>query len=173
MGKKKVTKKQFAEILFYWVSSDLTEKNIKRKAKELGFRIRPWRSIKDFNKLFFELLILDMWLIEYTCENFYSNDEEKFECEELFNQLIYDRYVDKERYSYKEWTILVTSLLIGYDEAIKTDHPSTPLWIVTNVINRRLFGEINKSLSFQMTMIAHIELFIEYLGGALINYEVE
>jgi len=114
-----------------------------------------------------------MWLIEYTCENFYSNDEEKFECEELFNQLIYDRYVDKERYSYKEWTILVTSLLIGYDEAIKTDHPSTPLWIVTNVINKRLFGEISKSLSFQMTMIAHIELFIEYLGGALINYEVE
>lgn len=173
MSKKKVTKNQFAEILFYWLSSHLTEKEIKRNAKELGFEIRPWHSNKDFNKLFFELLILDMWLIEYTCENFYSTEEEKLACEKLFHQLVYNRYVDKERYSYKDWTILVTSLFIGYDEAINSDHPSTPLWVVANVINKRLFGEIKKDLSFQMTMIAHMGLFIEHLEGALINYELE
>jgi len=173
MSKKKVTKNQFAEILFYWLSSHLTEKETKRNAKELGFRIRQWRSIKDFNKLFFELLILDMWLIEYTCENFFSNEEEKFECEKLFHQLVYDRYVDKERYGFKDWIVLVTSLFIEYDKAMKTDHPSTPLWVVANVINKRLFGETKKDLSFQMKMIAHIGLFIKHLGEALINYEIE
>jgi hypothetical protein len=173
MSKKKVTKNQFVEILFYWLSSHLTEKEINRYAKELGFEIRPLHSNKDFNKLFFELLILEMWLIEYTCENFYSTEEEKLDCEKLFHKLVYNRYVDKESYSYKDWTILVTSLFIDYDEAIKTDHPSTPLWVVSNVINKRLFGEIKKDLSFQMTMIAHIGLSIKHLGGALINYELE
>lgn len=173
MNKKKVTKKQFAEILFYWLSINLTEKEIKRKAKEIGFRIKLWRGRKDYNKLFFELLILDMWLIEYTCENFYSNDEEKFDCEELFQQLVYDRYVDKEKYSFKNWTVLLTSLFIDYDKAMRTKHPSTPLWVVANVINKRLFGEIKKDLSFQMKMITYIGLFIEHLGEALTNYKIE
>ena len=47
--KVKVSKQQFAEGLFYWLSGFLTEIAVKRTAKDIGFKVR---NSKGFRKIF-------------------------------------------------------------------------------------------------------------------------
>jgi len=63
--KAKVSKNQFAEVLYYWLSLHLNKKAVKKRAKEIHFKIK---NNRDFNKIFAELLVFDMWLIIYTCD---------------------------------------------------------------------------------------------------------
>jgi len=68
----KVSKSQFAEVLYHWLSISLTEKEIREKAEDFGFKIR---SDNDFNKIFKELLALNMWIIVYTCERVIEDED--------------------------------------------------------------------------------------------------
>jgi hypothetical protein len=163
---KKLLVKQLVEVIFRWLSYDFNEKEINKKSEDFGYKIK---NNKDFNVFYFELLLLNVWMIEYMCEGLFTDTENKDDFLERFHQLVYNRYIDKDECSVKDWAIVTTSLFIEYDEAMRTDHPSSPLWIVTNVINKRLFGEIKKDLSFQLKMINYISLYMESLGEFLIK----
>jgi len=168
--KVKVSKKQFAEVLYYWLSGYLTKNAIKKSAKELGFKIR---NNKDFSKIFEELFVLDMWLIVYTCEGVFEDEDKRNECLDIFHHLVYDRHIENKENSFNDWMMSISPRYVKYSKAMETKHPSTPLWVVANVINKRLFGEIKKDLSFQMKMVAHIGLFVEHLGKAIKQYDIE
>lgn len=58
-------------------------------------------------------------------------------------------------------------------KAMETEHPSTPLWVVANLINRNLFGEIKKDLKFQSLVIAYIGLSLKHLGEAIKQYDID
>lgn len=161
-----LSSKQLSEIIFYWFSSDFNEKEIKRKYKSFGYKIK---NNKDFCIFSFELLMLNMWIIENICEGLFADTENNDDFLERFHQYVYDRYVDKKIYSYRNWIIITTSLFIYYDEAMRTKHPSSSLWVVANVFNERLFGEINKDLGIQLKMMSHIGLYMESLGKFLID----
>jgi len=45
--------------------------------------------------------------------------------------------------------------------------------VVAEILNRNLFGEARKDLSFQLKVIGHIELFEKYLGEVLVKYDIE
>lgn len=161
-----LSSKQLSVIIFYWLSIDFNEKEIKKKSKLFGYKIK---NNKDLDKFFFELLMLNMWIIENICEGLFTDTEKNYDVLERFHQYVYDSCVDKKIYSYKDWVILTTSLFIDYDEAMRTEHPSSSLWVVANVFNERLFGEINKDLGIQLKMMSHIGLYMESLGKFLID----
>ncbi|GAJ13843.1 unnamed protein product, partial [marine sediment metagenome] len=170
-GKKaKVTKKKLTESLYYWFSGYLTEKEVKKTAKELGFRI--WRR-EDFKKIFKELFVFNMWLIIHTCENVFDDENKRNECLDIFHNLVYNRNIDNNEISFINWKSSIASRYIEYSKAMKTEHPSTPLWVVAEILNRNLFGEVRKDLSFQLKVIAHIGLFEKYLGEVLLKYDIE
>ena len=168
--KVKVTKKQLAEALYYWFSGYLTEKEVKKTAKELGFRI--WKK-EDFKKIFRELFVFNMWLIIHTCENVFDVEDKRNECLDIFHNLVYNRNIDNNEISFINWKISIVSRYIEYSKAMKTEHPSTPLWVVAEILNRNLFGEVKKDLFFQMEVIAHIGLFVKHLGEGILQYDIE
>jgi len=167
---KKVPRDQFAEVLYYWLSGYLTKKAIKKKAKELHFKIR---GNKAFNKIFDELLVFNMWLIVYTCEGVFENENKRNECLDIFHHLVYERHIEKKNKSFNDWMMSNAPRYIEYSKAMETEHPSTPLWVVANKLNERLFGEINKDLGGQLKIIVHIGLFVEHLGNAIKKYDIE
>jgi len=165
-----VTKKKLTESLYYWFSGYITEKEVKKTAKELGFRI--WKK-EDFNKIFRELFVFNMWLIIHTCEKVFDDEDKRNECLDIFHNLVYNRNIDNNEISFINWKSSIVSRYIEYSKAMKTEHPSTPLWVVAEILNRNLFGEVRKDLSFQLKIIGHIGLFEKYLGEVLLKYDIE
>jgi hypothetical protein len=168
--KVKVSRRQFAELLYYWLSGFLTEKAVEKTAKDIGFKVR---NNKDLNKIFEELFILDMWRVVYTCERMFEDENKRNECLDIFHHLAYDRHIKKEEKSYIDWMISMAARYAEYGKAMETEHPSTPLWVVADVFNKRLFGEIQEDLHFQEMVIVYIGLFVKHLGEAIKQYNIE
>jgi len=165
-----VSKKQFADLLYHWLSGFLTEKAVRKTAKDFGFKIR---NNEDFTKMFKELFILDMWLVGYTCEGIFVDEDKRNECLDIFHHLEYGRYLEKKEKSFSDWMMSIAARYAEYGKAMETEHPSTPLWVVANVFNKRLFGEIQKHLGFQTKVILYKGLFVKHLGEAIEQYDIE
>jgi len=168
--KVKASRKQFAGLLDYWLWGFLSEKAVKKTAKDFGFKIR---TNEDFIKIFEELFILDMWLIVYTCEGVFEDEDKRNDVLDIFHHLEYGRYLGKEEKSFSDWMMSIAPRYAEYGKARETEHPSTPLWVVANVFNERLFGEIKNDLIFQTKVIIHQGLFVKYLGEAIKQYDIE
>ena len=65
------------------------------------------------------------------------------------------------------------SRYVDYDNAMKTEHPSTPLWVVASTFSKNLFGEVQKDAILQMKMLTRIGLFVEHFGKTIEEYEIE
>ena len=166
-----MTKNQLAELLYHWFSMFVTEKEVKKNAKELGFRI--WWRKEKFKKISKELFIFNMWLIILTCEKVIDDEDKRNECLDIFHNLVYNRNINSNEISYKDWTISISSKYIEFNKAINTEHPSTSLWVVAKVLNRNLFGEVKEDLSFQLKVCSKIGLFVEHLGKEMLKYDLE
>lgn len=168
--KVKVSRKQFAEVLYCWLSGFLTEEAVKKTAKDIGFKIR---NNKDFTKIFEELFVLDMWLIVHTAEGIFVDEDKRNECLDMFHHLIYNCHIESTERSYNDWMMSIAPRYAEYGKARETEHPSTPLWVVANVFNKRLFGEIKNDLRFQTMVIIYQGLFVKHLGEAIKQYNIE
>lgn len=166
-----VTKRQFAEVLYAWLSMFLTKNEIKKIAKSFGYRIRIWDR-KDYEKIFGELFILYMWMIVHTCELIFEDEDKQNECLDIFHKLVYYRKIAKKGISFINWMMLISSRYLEYSKALETEHPSTPLWLVAKVLNIKLFDEFKEDLSFQMKVCSYIELFIKHLKRTLMKYSI-
>lgn len=168
--KIKVSKEQFALVLYNWLSKDLTEKAIKEFAKDLEFRIK---NKEEFNGILEELSILGMWLIVYTCEGVLKDEDKRNECLDIFHRFVYERNVEGAEEDFNKWWVFMGTKYIEYNKAMETDHPSTPLWVVAKLVNKNLFGEIKKDPILQMKIMAHISLNIKHLGELIKKYDIE
>ena len=83
-----VTKEQFAEALYYWLSENLKIEDIKVLVRELEFEIK---SNTDFIRFFAEFTILNMWIVVDTCEALFKSENLKNECLYIFHQLVFKR----------------------------------------------------------------------------------
>ncbi len=166
----KVSKNEFAEVLCRWLSKFLTKQAIKKTGKEFGFRIR---NNKDFSRVFKELFVLNMWLTVYTCKRVFWGRRKRNKCLSIFHGLVYKRHTGGTEEDFGKWMKSLDTKYVEYDRAMKTRHPSTPLWVVANLINRNLFGEIREDWLLQMHIITHIEMFVKHLGKAIKQYDIE
>ena len=174
MQQVKISKDQFAEGLFYWLTMFLTEKTIKKTAKDIGFRLR---NNRDFKKISEELLILNMWLIVHTSELVFADEDKRNDLLDMFHHLVYDErnifFNISIRKSYKDWMQSIIDRYVEYGEAMETEHPQTPFWVVADVFNKRLFGETQKDLQYQSKVMVYIGLFVKHLGEAIKRYDIE
>jgi len=168
--KVNVSKEEFGEVLYHWVAGRLTKKAIKETAKSWGFKIK---GNEGFNKILQELFALNMWLIVHTCEMVFEDEDKRNECLDIFHRLVYERHTEGTEEDFGKWMILMSAKYVEYSKARETEHPSTPLWVVANLINKNLFGEIKKDLQFQSLIVAYIGLSVKHLGKAITQYDIE
>lgn len=166
----KVSKEQFAEVLYHWLSNFLTEKAVKKTAKEFGFKIK---NNRDFNRIFQELFTLNMWLIVYTCELAFEDEDKGNECLDIFHNLIYERHAKDVDEDFMKWMSLMHAKYVEYTKAIETDYPSTPLWVLATLINKNLFGKIKKDPFLQTKIVIHVGEFKKHLRKAIKEYSIK
>jgi hypothetical protein len=168
--KVKVSKNEFAEVLYYWLSERLTKKSIEESAKELHFEIR---SSEDFDKIFRELLILNMWLITRICERVFEDENKRNECLDIFHHLAHERHIEGTEEDFSKWMKLTGTKYIEYNTAMDTNHPSTPLWVLAKLINKNLFGEVKEDIWVQMEISAYAGIPTKHLEELMEKYDIE
>ncbi len=165
-----LSKQQFAEALFYWLSDFLTEEAITKSAQNLGFAIN---DDYDTQKILNELFDLNMWLIVYTCTDILEDENTKNECLDIFHHLVYEKYATGIQRAFDQWIKLLCTKYIEYNSMLKPDHPTSPFSPVTKQVTQNLFGETAKDSETQEYLINHISLFIKHLGSAITKYDIE
>jgi len=90
--KIKVSKKQFAEALYVWLSKNWNIEVIKGITKE--FEVK---NIKDFIKISKELFFLNMWSVICACEAELGDKDKRNECLDIFCNLVYKSHPEKKR----------------------------------------------------------------------------
>ncbi len=168
--KVKASKKEFAEVLYYWLSQRSSKKAVKQTAKDLDFKIK---SNEDFNKIFQELFALNMWSIVRTCERVFEDEDKRNECLDIFHHFVYERRTEGIEENFGKWMTLMGAKYIEYIKAMETEHPSGPLWVLSKVVNKNLFGEVKKDPFLQMAIGDYVGLSVKHLGEAIKKYNIE
>ena len=167
--KLKVSKDEFAKVLCYWLCTTTTEKEIKEKAKDFGFKIR---NDSDLSRIFSELLIFNMWLIVYTCEAVIDDENKCNECLDIFHRVVYIDFYKKNQ-NFGDWMNFVLKKYQEYYTANETEHPSTPLWVVAKLVIKNVQGETNFDLAAVQKIIVYRGLLFKHLATTLKNYDIE
>jgi hypothetical protein len=170
--KPKVSKTNFAEGLYYWLSEFVTEEKTKEIAEKLSFEIR---SNEDFSKVYEELLALNMWLILYSCAGKFEDREKLVKVLNIFHHLVYkEKAKGTTEEDFNKWMKSMDTKYNEYETAIESNMGTyrQPTWlmVVAKQFSRNLFREIKEDLEFKMGIvdhIGHIKLFVEKLEEML------
>lgn len=167
---RRTSRGEFAEILYYWATKDLHEEKVNESARDLGFEIK---SDEDLDKIFRELLILNMYLTVMTAEMVFADEDKRNDYLDLLHHLIYDRHFAVTELDFHDWMRLMGTRYLEYQKAGESQHPPGPIWELAKAFNRNLFGEVRESAIIQWKIGEHIGLFLEHLRELILQYEVE
>lgn len=167
--KHKVTSDEFAECLCLWLARHLGTERTKETAKYLGIDI----SKKDnLARMFDELFALNMWLIVHTCQIVFDDTDKRTECLDKFHCLVYEEFVKEEELDFKEWHVGLGVKYLEYYKARESEEELGPLYELTSVVNRNIFGELKMDIFVQISISDYIHATIVALEGLLKQYEV-
>ena len=175
VNKKKISKEEFAEILYKWLLLRLTKRKIKKFAKEIDFKIK---NNADYDKLYNELFILNQWLIFYSCKRTFENTGKDINnILDTFKKFVINKYfLDKGGTPVKleTWLREINTKSYKYTEAMfKKDAMSMSLclWVT---FSENLFGQIEPDIKLQLELFIYITSFIEtFTETTEKNYEIE
>ena len=167
-----VSREEFANVLYRWVTKDLREDKIKQTASSLDFEIG---SEEDCNTIFRELLVLNMYLAVRTAEGVFENVERRNGCLDLLHRFVYDRHYGRAGVDFGHWMIVIGKRYLDYQRAFESDPESKlgPLWEVSKLVSERIFGEVKKDPFTQATIGVHIASDLKYLEHLMCRYEIE
>jgi len=168
--KVKVSKEEFTQVLYYWLSQRLTKQAIKQTAKDLDFKIK---SNEDFNKILQELFALNMWLIVRACEKVFDDIDKRNECLDMFHRLVYQGHTGGPEENFGNWMTSIGMKYVEYSQAMETEQPPSPLWVLAKVINKNLFGEVKKDVILQVNISAYVGIPYETLEDLIKKYDIE
>ena len=164
----KVPKKEFAEVLYHWLSLQLTKEQIEKTANDLDFKIK---SDKDFNKILQELFTLNMWLIVYSCEGAFEDIDKRNECLDIFHRIVYERHTEGTEEAFGQWMMSLGAKYDAYAKAMATEHPVNPLWVFGKLISKNLFGKVRKDVLLQAQIAIYVVASTKHLPELIEKYE--
>lgn len=167
-----VSREEFAEVLYRWVTKDLREDKIEETASSLDFEIG---SEEDYDTIFRELLILNMYLGVRVAEEAFESVEKRNGCLDLLHRLIYDRHYATAGVDFGHWMIWIGKQYLDYQRAFESDteHTPGPLWEVSKLVNERVFGEVKEDPFSQVAIGAYVASDLKYLTHLMGKYEIE
>jgi len=171
-GKKKVkvSRNEFADILYRILLLRWNKSAIKKTAGDLSFDII---TDENFNKINTKLFILNMWLVVIACEKELDSEDKRNECLDLFHHIVYEEHFKKTEPDFQQWMKDMDVNYVEYSKAMEAKRPAWSPWLVASFFNRNLFGELKKDPIVQMNILQYISLSIEHYGKAIRQYEIE
>lgn len=173
----KISKRDFADTLYYWLSEHLTDKEVKQMANEVGFNMRGFLGIrikkKLYAKFYGELFILNMYLIAFTCEAVIENEDKKKDILKIFHSTVYERNIKVTGISYSHWIKLMELIYNEYRQAMETESLLTPLLLLANKFSKNLFGETKLKPFVKFETGMRLGGIVKHLSKALQEYEIE
>ena len=175
-SKIKISKRDFAHTLYYWLSEHLTEKEVKEMANEIGFNIKGFLRIKINKKLYAkfygELFILNMFLIVFTCEGVIKDTSKKNDILDIFHSTVYERNIKVTGISYSNWIKVMKLIYDEYTKAMETESLLTPLLLIANEFGKNIFGEIKLDPFVKFEIGMRIGGIVKHLSKSLQEYDI-
>lgn len=167
-----ISREEFAEALYYWVTKDLSENTIKDTASSLDFEIE---SDEDYDTIFQELLTLKMYLVVAALESAFEDEERRDDCLDRLHLLIFDRHYGAVGVSLDDWMMSMETRYREYREAIESEpeHPTDTFWVISKTVNDRLFGEIEEYPVTQLSIGQYIALNLKHLSHLIHEHDIE
>lgn len=173
----KISKKDFADTLYYWLSEHLTEREVKSMANEVSFKIKGFFGIKTneklYDKFYGELFTLNMYLIVFTCEAVIEDGDKKNDILEIFHNTVYERNVKVTGTSYSNWIKLMELIYNEYRKSMEQESLLSPLLLLANEFSNNLFGKVKLEPFVKFETGMRIGGIVKQLSKTLQVYDIE
>ena len=178
MGKTiQISKRDFADTLYYWLSEHLTEQEVKEMANQVGFRMKGFFRIKIskklYGKFYSELFALNMYLIVFTCEGVIKDEDKKRDILDRFHSIVYDRNVKVTGIDYNDWMKYMKLIYNEYSKAMDKESLLTPVLLVADELEKNLFGKITLDPYVKFEFGMRIGGIVKQLSKTLQEYDIE
>ncbi len=149
-GKIRVTRAEFSKVLFAWLLRNISEDHFRRiaqasiigeakKKTSLLFGLDLDKN-KNVEKIFEELLILEMWAIAFNCMLKIVNKDISKECLATFHRLVYDELLERKETDFEPWVLSLAEQYEEYGKAITEEHEPGPLGNLSYLFYTKLYG---------------------------------
>ena len=173
----KISKRDFANTLYYWLSEHLSEQEVKNMAHEVRFKITGFFKIKIKKKLYdqfySELFALNMYLIVFTCESIIKDEHKRGNILDIFHNLVFERHIKVTGISYPDWMTFMKLIYNEYNKATGTESLLTPILLVANEFEKNLFGKITSDPYARFEAGMRIGGMAKQLSKTLQEYDIE
>lgn len=173
-----ISKKDFAETLYYWLSEHLAEGEVRDMARQVDFRVKRLCGLgtnkKRYSRFHSELFALNMYLIVFTCEGVIADVEKRKDVLSLFHKLVYVRNIKVTGIRYIRWMRLMELIYDRYAKAMEEQGSLlTPVLLVVDEFEKNLFGAhaLDPHVRFEAGM--RIGGIVKHLSQLLQEYEIE
>ncbi|MEE8383150.1 MAG: hypothetical protein V3R78_14900 [Thermodesulfobacteriota bacterium] len=174
----KISKEDFVDTLYLWLSEHLTEKEVKAMADEVGFNTKGLFRIKVskklYSKLYIELFTLNMYLIVSSCEAVIEDEDKKKNVLDMFYNTVFEKNIKVSGISYNKWLNLMELIYDEYGKATEEASLLSPLLLLANRFCKNLFGDkmkLDSSLKFEISM--RIGGMAKQLSKTLHEYDID
>ena len=176
-NKIKISKRDFADTLYYWLSEHLSDQEVKNMAHEVRFKIKGFLKIKTkkklYEKFYLELFALNMYLIVFTCESIIKDDHKRGDILDMFHNLVFERHIKVTGISYTDWMSFMELIYNEYNKAMEKESLLTPILLVANEFENNLFGKITSDPYARFEAGMRIGGIAKQLSKTLQEYDIE
>jgi len=173
----KISKRDFADTLYYWLSEHLTEREVIAMANEVNFNLKGVLRIRTNKKLYAkfygELFALNMYLIVFACEAVIEDEDKKKDILNLFHSTVYQRNIKVTGISYNNWINSMELIYNEYRKAMETESLLRPLLLLVNEFCKNLFGETKLAPFVKFEIGMRIGGILKQLLKTLEEYDIE
>lgn len=173
----KISKRDFADTLYYWLSEHLTDQEVKDMAHEFRFEIKGFLKIKIekklYEKLYSELFALNMYLIVFVCESIIKDENKRGGILDIFHNIVFERNIKVTGISYSDWMKFMKLIYNEYNKAMEQESLLTPILLVANEFEKNLFGKITSDHYVRFEAGMRIGGIAKQLSKTLQEYDIE
>lgn len=152
--KKPITKAEFASLLHYCLykgfgfGEEPLAEQLAELARDIGYEIDD-----DTLRLYYEMLVLFMWVIVRSCTKALHDVDKRNACLDLFHREVYEHHMKSRRdEDYAQWYKGMGLKYLEYEKATESSDEPGPTWSALKVANKNIFGEVKKD----PLVLAHI-----------------
>lgn len=126
------------------------------------------RDSADIMRLYYELMVLYMWLIVRSCSKAIPDVARRNDCLDLFHRAVYEGHVEQvAEEEYARWFQGVGEKYLEYQAAIDSPDEPDPARSLSGVVSRNIFGKPSNDPAVQTRIGNMAFTFMGYVDDTL------
>lgn len=172
-----ISKEDFADTLYCWLSEHLAKQEVKAMAKQVDFKITGLLGImmdkKLYSQFYSELFALNMYLIVFACQGVIEDVSKKDEVLDIFHRQVYVRNIKVTGTSYTRWMKAMQLIYDDYRKAMEEKSLLTPVLLVSGAFEKNIFGKPSMDPYVRFETGMRIGGIVRQLSQSLQEYTIE